>query len=111
MRPDAPRSDTPKPCVSVSRLSPGLRRMACVAAACAALALAFSPPAAAACVTKAGSATGITRGFAEYEAFLIIRQVTGNWPFQQDRLSEPVYTCKQDGVMWTCRAVAEVCKG
>lgn len=75
-----------------------------------AFAQAATAPSQAACVTKAGSATGITRGFAEYEAFLIIRQVTGNWPFQQDRISEPAYTCTQDGVMWNCKAVAEVCK-
>ncbi|WP_072390378.1 hypothetical protein [Hyphomicrobium sp. CS1GBMeth3] len=63
------------------------------------------------CVTKHGSATGLTRGFAEYEAFLIIRQVTGNWPFQQDQISEPKYKCKGEGVMWTCSATAEVCRG
>ncbi len=65
----------------------------------------------AACVTKAGAATGITKEFAEYESELIIRQVTGNWPIQTDKISKPVYTCKQDGAMWTCRAVAKVCKG
>ncbi len=63
------------------------------------------------CVTKHGSATGITQGFAEYESFLIIRQVTGNWPFQQDRISEPVYKCKNNGALWTCSATAKVCKG
>lgn len=63
------------------------------------------------CVTKAGSATGVTRGFAEYESLLIIRQVTGNWPFETDRIGKPSYTCKQDGALWTCRAVAKVCKG
>lgn len=62
------------------------------------------------CITKAGTATGITRGFAEYEAALIIRQVTGNWPIQTDQISKPVYTCTQGTVMWTCRAVAKVCK-
>jgi|APFEC2959095171_1045051.scaffolds.fasta_scaffold25742_1 hypothetical protein len=79
----------------------------------AALALAAPAPAAAepgSCVTKHGSATGITRGFAEYEAFLIIRQVTGNWPFEQDRISKPVYKCKTEGVLWTCSATATVCK-
>lgn len=70
-----------------------------------------SPAFAASCVTKHGSATGITRDFAEYEAFLIIRQVTGNWPFEQDRFSKPVYKCKNDGALWTCRATAQVCKG
>jgi len=77
-------------------------------------ALGFTPSfasAAARCVTKAGSATGITRGFAEYESELIIRQVTGNWPIQSDRIGKPKYTCKQNGAMWTCRAVAKVCKG
>jgi hypothetical protein len=63
------------------------------------------------CVTKHGSATGITRDFAEYEAFLIIRQVTGNWPFETDRFSKPVYRCKSDGALWTCHATAKVCKG
>ncbi len=79
----------------------------------AAVAVLASMPAAYAdaCVTKHGSATGITRGFAEYESFLIIRQVTGNWPFQQDRISEPVYKCKNDGALWTCSATAKVCKG
>jgi hypothetical protein len=81
-------------------------------AALGAAAALLSPAAALAesCVTKHGSATGITRGFAEYEAFLIIRQVTGNWPFQQDRISEPVYKCKSEGALWTCSATAKVCK-
>ena len=94
------------------------RAAAPVRAALTALAAALAPvqtsPAAAetpACVTKHGSATGITRGFAEYEAFLIIRQVTGNWPFEQDRISKPTYKCKSEGVMWTCSATATVCKG
>ncbi|WP_439541812.1 hypothetical protein [Hyphomicrobium sp.] len=64
----------------------------------------------ASCVTKHGSATGITRDFAEYEAFLIIRQVTGNWPFETDTFSKPVYKCSSDGALWTCRASAQVCK-
>ena len=62
------------------------------------------------CVIKAGSATGFTRGMAEYESLLIIRQVTGNWPFETDRIGKPAYTCKQDGALWSCRAVAKVCK-
>lgn len=62
------------------------------------------------CVVKGGSATGVTRGFAEYESLLIIRQLTGNWPFETDRIGKPTYSCKQDGVLWTCRATAKVCK-
>jgi hypothetical protein len=63
------------------------------------------------CVDKIGQAVGITQGFAEYEAFLIIRQVTGNWPVQVDRISQPTYACKPDGLMWTCTARAKVCSG
>ena len=55
-------------------------------------------------------ATGITRGFAEYEALLIIRQVTGNWPIETDRIVNPVYSCRQGSVLWTCLARAQVCK-
>ena len=62
------------------------------------------------CVTKAGEATGITRGFAEYEALLVIRQVTGNWPIETDRIETPVYACRQGAVLWTCSARAQVCK-
>lgn len=76
-----------------------------------AAATACAAPVSAGCVTKAGSATGLTRDFAEYESELIIRQVTGNWPIQTGKISKPAYTCKQDGAMWTCKAVAKVCKG
>jgi hypothetical protein len=73
-----------------------------------------APPAAAkkkqSCLVKAGSATGITRGFAEYEALLIIRQVTGNWPVEKDVIGPPAYTCTQGSALWTCRATARVCK-
>ncbi|MFM9941649.1 MAG: hypothetical protein ACKVP7_19370 [Hyphomicrobiaceae bacterium] len=62
------------------------------------------------CIIKAGEATGITRGFAEYEALLIIRQVTGNWPLENDRIGPATYACRQGTVGWTCKAVAQVCK-
>ncbi len=80
-------------------------------AALAVAAIAVPAQAAERCVTKAGSATGITRGFAEYESLLIIRQVSGNWPIETDRIGRPSYRCKQDGALWACRAVAKVCKG
>lgn len=83
---------------------------ACLAALGFALASA-APVAAEQCVTKAGSATGITRAFAEYEALLIIKQVTGNWPIQTDRIAPPAYSCEQGNIMWTCKAKAQVCKG
>lgn len=87
-----------------------MRSLGCSGVAFAALVVAAAP-AVAGCVTKSGSATGVTRGFAEYEAELIIRQVTGNWPIQSDKISAPVYACKQGDVLWTCKATAKVCKG
>ncbi len=86
--------------ISKSLVFPGLALTLCLSSGAAQ---------AAGCVTKAGSATGITRSFAEYEALLIIRQVTGNWPFETDRIGKPEYTCADNGALWTCRAVAEVC--
>jgi hypothetical protein len=86
-----------------------IRRLS-LAAASAMLLTASLPAQAEKCVVKGGSATGVTRDFAEYEALLIIRQVTGNWPIETDRVGKPTYSCKQDGVFWTCRAKAEVCK-
>lgn len=63
------------------------------------------------CALKGGEATGITRAFAEYEALLIIRQVTGNWPIESDRIDQVRYTCKQDAAGgWICRANARVCR-
>jgi len=86
-----------------------IRRLS-LAAASAMLFSTSLPAQAEKCVVKGGSATGVTRDFAEYEALLIIRQVTGNWPIETDRIGKPTYSCKQDGVFWTCRAKAEVCK-
>jgi hypothetical protein len=77
---------------------------------CVSLLAAALPAAAETCVVKGGSASGLTRGFAEYESLLIIRQVTGNWPIETDRIGKPTYACKQDGVIWRCRATAKVCK-
>lgn len=86
-------------------------RRSAVAGLCVAVVAQNGPALAESCVMKGGSATGPTRDFAEYESFLIIRQVTGNWPFETDRIGKPSYSCKSDGVFWTCRATARVCKG
>ena len=86
-----------------------LRRLVWVFVLLAAAATA-APGAPQRCVWKAGEATGITRDFAEYEALLIIRQVTGNWLIETDAILEPSYTCKQGSALWTCTARAKVCK-
>ena len=96
--------------VSRKALQPVAYPLAALTAAIAFSAALPAPAALAACVTKHGSATGITRDFAEYEAFLIIRQVTGNWPIETDTFSKPIYKCSSDGALWTCRATAKVCK-
>lgn len=62
------------------------------------------------CVRKAGEGWGITKGIAEFQAYEIIQQVTGNWPFQTDKISKPVYSCKGGDGSWTCIARATVCK-
>lgn len=78
----------------------------------AAAVLAASPAALAKekCVKKAGEGWGITRSIAEFQAYEIIQQVTGNWPIETDRISKPVYSCKSGTMGWTCIARATVCK-
>ena len=90
------------------------RRVTSAVAAVMAVAIGGAGPTGAApsqCVAKSGAATGITRDFAEYEALLIIKQVTGNWPIESDRIVGATYACKPDGAMWRCIARAKVCKG
>ncbi|NJM35242.1 MAG: hypothetical protein HC850_11615 [Rhodomicrobium sp.] len=62
------------------------------------------------CVKKAGQGWGITRSIAEFQAYEIIQQVTGNWPVATDKISKPVYSCKGGEGSWTCIARATVCK-
>jgi len=80
------------------------------AVAVAGLALAGSAQAKQQCVKKAGEGWGMTRSMAEFQSYEIIQQVTGNWPFQTDRISKPVYACKGGDGSWTCIARATVCK-
>jgi hypothetical protein len=82
------------------------------AALCAA-ALAFAPlgaEAKSACIKKVGEGWGITKGIAQFQAYEIIQQTTGNWPLESDKISKPVYSCKGSDGDWTCRAHATVCK-
>lgn len=61
------------------------------------------------CVKKAGEGWGITQGIAQFQAYEIIQQVTGNWPVETDKISKPVYSCKGSEGSWTCIARATVC--
>ena len=89
-------------------------RIICMKAALCAAGLAFglvnAAEAKSVCVKKAGEGWGVTKGIAEFQAFEIIQQVTGNWPFQSDEISKPVYSCKGGDGSWTCVARATVCK-
>jgi hypothetical protein len=96
------RSIHPQACHQLSLIT------ACALAGLSGAALSAAPKER--CVEKSGEASGITRGFAEYEAALIIRQVTGNWPIQTDNISEPQTKCRQGTVLWTCVARAKVCR-
>lgn len=65
--------------------------------------------ASAGCVKKAGSGYGLTKSMAQFQSFEIIEQVTGNWPIRTDKISKPVYACKESSVGWNCKAYATVC--
>lgn len=89
-----------------------MRALTVTAALCAA-ALAFAASGVEAkpvCVKKAGEGWGWTKEMAQFQSFEIIQQVTGNWPFQSDDISKPVYSCKGADGSWTCVARATVCK-
>jgi hypothetical protein len=83
------------------------RTIAVIAAA--GLAMAMTSGAEAGCVKKAGIGWGLTKDIAKFQSFEIIEQATGNWPVRTDRISNPVYACKQDALGWTCKAYAKVC--
>jgi hypothetical protein len=89
---------------------PTFRRATAIGLALATCLATGAATAAPKCIAKAGTASGPTRDFAEYEALLIIMQVTGNWPFESDRITDVKYSCKQ-AAGWTCVAHAKVCKG
>jgi hypothetical protein len=84
--------------------------MAFICAAGLAFGFAAEAQAKKSCVKKAGEGWGITKSIAEFQAYEIIQQVTGNWPFQSDEISKPVYSCKGGDGSWTCIARATVCK-
>jgi hypothetical protein len=89
-----------------------LRSVLLAAVVCAAgvmLSVGAADAAGAKCVKKAGEGWGITKEIAEFQSYEIIQQVTGNWPFESDKISKPVYKCKGTDGDWTCVARATVC--
>ncbi len=84
-------------------------RLIAVVAAAAVASFGLTGVASAACVKKAGNGYGLTKGMAQFQSFEIIEQVTGNWPIRTDKISKPVYACKESGIGWNCKAYATVC--
>jgi hypothetical protein len=78
-------------------------------AAAACLALSMAASAEAGCVRKGGNGWGLTKDIAKFQAFEIIEQSTGNWPVRTDKITQPVFTCKEDALGWHCKAFAKVC--
>jgi len=89
---------------------PASRLTAALCVACLAFVPVGSADAKSACVKKAGEGWGVTKSMAQFQSYEIIQQVTGNWPFQTDEISKPVYSCKGGDGSWTCIARATVCK-
>lgn len=85
------------------------------ALACAALLVPAEEAAAAGkkggnCVTKYGRGWAFSESGAKFQAWEIIAQTTGNWPFMSDTFKNERYTCKPDGSQIRCDAKIDVCK-
>jgi hypothetical protein len=63
------------------------------------------------CVTKYGKGWAWSLGGAKFQAWEIVAQTTGNWPFMQDKFRNEKYNCKPDGSGYTCYSRIDVCKG
>ncbi len=84
-------------------------RLISLVAAAAVASIGLTGAVSAACVKKAGSGYGLTKSMAQFQSFEIIEQVTGNWPIRTDKISKPVFSCKESSIGWNCKAYATVC--
>lgn len=62
------------------------------------------------CVTKYGRGWAFTLDGAKFQAWEIVAQTTGNWPFQTDVFKNEKYTCKPEGSQFRCDSRIDVCK-
>ena len=62
------------------------------------------------CKTKRGKGWAWTEGMARFQAWEIVAQLSGNWPFQVDTFKNEHYKCKKDGSGYTCLSWIDVCK-
>ena len=73
-------------------------------------AAATKTPAREACVVKRGRGLAPTEAGARLQAWEVVAQATGNWPFAKDVLRNDQYKCEQAGSQWRCTSRIDVCK-
>lgn len=61
------------------------------------------------CVTKYGRGWAFSLDGAKFQAWEIVAQTTGNWPFQTDVFKNEKYTCKPEGSQIRCDSRIDVC--
>lgn len=62
------------------------------------------------CVTKYGRGWAFSESGARFQAWEIIAQTTGNWPFMSDTFKNERYKCQPEGSQIRCDAKIDVCK-
>ncbi|MFM9942577.1 MAG: hypothetical protein ACKVP7_24125 [Hyphomicrobiaceae bacterium] len=62
------------------------------------------------CSRKGGRGWAPTEGMARFQAWEIVAQTTGNWPFMTDTFRNEKYKCAPEGGQWKCISQIDVCK-
>lgn len=62
------------------------------------------------CVRKGGRGWAPTEAMARFQAWEIVAQTTGNWPFMVDTFRNETYKCQPEGAQWKCISRIDVCK-
>jgi hypothetical protein len=62
------------------------------------------------CVTRRGKGWAWTEDMARFQAWEIVSQKYGNWPFPDTNFKNERYKCKPDGSGYTCLSWIDVCK-
>jgi len=62
------------------------------------------------CAPKRGRGWAPTENMARFQAWEIVAQTTGNWPFMSDTFKNERYKCAPEGSGWRCDSWIDVCK-
>jgi hypothetical protein len=62
------------------------------------------------CAMKRGRGWAPTQDMAKFQAWEIVAQTTGNWPFMSDTFRNERYKCKPDSMGYVCDSWIHVCK-